>query len=81
MSHMRSVEDQRRLKRIRDQHGSEWFFGAAWDEEKGFYRKLYPPPGYSRNLKWCARRKERNQPELYQRGAYKKIYDYWWNYW
>lgn len=80
MSHMRAREDQRRARKLAEHTGRYWYCssGAYWDEDKGFYRRYYYPEDRRRCVKWCATRKARRQQELYQRGAYRRLYDFWW---
>lgn len=80
MSHRRSRENRRRLKKLAAAT-SKWFgSGASYDEERGFYVRYYARggSGYPKWLRTVANRKVRRAKNVPQCGGYRRIYDYWW---
>lgn len=78
MSHKRTVEDQRRLRKLYQATFNRWPTGAEWDEKHARYKRWYWTPGIKRYLRTRSNHVTRRAPGLYQRGKYKKTYDYWW---
>lgn len=77
MSHKRSVEDKRRLKKLADT--TRWPIGAWYSDEKDrYYRFSASDIGDSHWLKRDCNRRLRRRNALYQRGQYHKATEYWW---
>lgn len=78
MSHKRKVEDNKRLKKLyNDTKGR--FRGAWYNEEKGRYVKAdYTSPWLKNQSHRLTRRRLKNAPCHYERGHFKKTFDYWW---
>ena len=81
MSHKRSVEDERRLKRL--SHKSPWWRGAFYSDRKGRYLRFYlsdwgGDSKYAKYLKSSSNRRVRHHPDLLQHKSYRKAYDLWW---
>ena len=79
MSHKRSTEDKRRLKRLYDETKNSYGAGAYFNERKNRYIR------YSCHNEWfktysrkIVRRKLKNNEDLIHGNSYKKIFDYWW---
>lgn len=82
MSHRRATEDQRRLRKLYQATFNHWYsLGPSWDEEHGRYKRWYRTPGAKKFLRARSNRVARRAPGLYQRGEYRKTYDYRWNLW
>lgn len=80
MSHRRSHENRRRLKKLATAT-SKCFGGGAWyDEDKGRYIRYYARGGngYTKWLRTVANRRVRRAKNVPQGGGYRRVYDYWW---
>ena len=77
MSHKRSAEDNRRLKKLAE--NSCWPIGAWYSDKKNrYYRFSASDIGDARWLKRYCNRRLRRRKDLYQRGLYHKLTEYWW---
>ena len=79
MSHKRSREDDKRLKKLYEETKNSYIAGAYYNEHKDRYIR------YTSNNEWTktenrkyTRRKLNNSPFLLQRNQYKKVQDYKW---
>ena len=79
MSHKRSVEDKRRLKKLYEDTKNNYCSGAWYDEKKNRYIRYTCQnewfKTYSRRI---VRRKLKNDEDLIHGNSYKKIFDYRW---
>ena len=81
MSHKRSVEDKRRLKRLSKK--SRWWRGAYYSDIKDRYFRLYTSDwGGNKRVRWLKRycnKRIRRHPDLIQRGQFHKYSDFRWD--
>ena len=81
MSYQRARERNRRLKKLYDKTKNGYGAGAWYDEKKERYIRYFC---HDKDLKKQCRRttrrrlKQRHCGERLNRGAYKKVFDYWW---
>lgn len=81
MSYKRARERNRRLRKLYDATKHGYGAGAWFDTDKGRYIKY---SCHDKRLKTQCRRatrrrlKNRHFDENLQRGAHKKVFDYWW---
>lgn len=80
MGYQRSKEQKRRLKKLRHATQGSCIAGAYYDKDKNRYIRYYPRNGssYPRYLRKLANRKVRRSGGIPMYGAYRKVYDYWW---
>ena len=80
MSYRRSKEQRRRLKKLCQATQGSYGAGAYYDKDKDRYIRYSPRNGssYPRYLRRIANRKVRRSQGLPMYGAYRKVYDYWW---
>lgn len=76
MSFFRKKEEKRRLRNLYYETKGRYGPGAFWSDRKERFMRWY---GNGKELRTIANRKvRRRKNELYNKGLYKKIYDYWW---
>ena len=81
MSYKRARERNRRLKKLYDKTKNSYGAGAWYDEEKERYIRYFC---HDKDLKKTCRRttrrrlKQQHLGANLNRGAYKKVFDYWW---
>ena len=79
MSHKRSVEDKRRLKKLYEDTKNNYGSGVWHDEKKNRYiRYTCHNEWFKTHSRRIIRRKLKNSDILLDGNKYKKIYDYWW---
>ena len=80
MSHRRSRETRRRLKKLSVSSPRYTPSGAWYDEDKGRYIRYYArgSHGCTKWLRTVANRKVRRAKNVLQGGGYRRVYDYWW---
>jgi len=82
MSHRRSLEDRRRLKRLYEET-RHWIGGGAYfNSQKGRYiRYTWNKHRHPKCLRRCGHRKIRHlrDTDIPQGARYRQAYDYWWN--
>lgn len=84
MGYKRSVEDRRRMKKLYDETKTKLIGGAFFDKSKGrIIRFSYSdnPRGRESMTKYLKRqsnKRVRKSDELYERGTYRRVYDYRW---
>lgn len=74
---------QNRKKRLlKTYNATKHGYGAGvWlDDCTGCYRKYHAcrTSGYTKYLRRLSNRKVRKSKDIYNYGAYRKLYDYWW---
>ena len=81
MSYRRVAEDRRRLIRLAGETESRWGCGAYFCDRKGRYIRYYRSNanGASQYHRRQSNRRVRRKGDIYQRGQYRRVYDYWWN--
>jgi len=78
MSHRRSREDDRRLKKLYDETKNSYRGGAYLDERTGRYERYSIGNKFAKTQSVRAiRRKLKNSDVIYAKGQYKRFYDYW----
>ena len=80
MSHRRSRETRRRLKRLSVNRSRYSASGAWYNEDKGRYIRFYArgSHGSTKWLRTVANRKVRRAKDVPSGGGYRRVYDYWW---
>lgn len=80
MSHRRSKEERRRLKKLAKKTYPCYAGGAYFDENKGRYVRLYISgrSGFPKYLRKMTNKRLRRSKETFKYSEYKKILDYWW---
>ena len=79
MSHRRSREDDKRLKKLYEETKNSYGAGAYYDEKKGILRQYSVHSKFIKNQSTrTIRRKLKNSDIIYSKGQYKRLYDYWW---
>ena len=80
MSYRRSREQKRRLKKLCHATQGSCIAGAYYDDDKDGHLRYSPHNGcgYPKYLRRIANRKVRRSQGLPMHGAYRKVYDYWW---
>ena len=80
MGHNRSVEEQRRLKKLYMDTRTTYRGGAYYDDSKGRYVRWYNSrtPGYTKMIRRWANKKVRRMFDNLSHGLYKRAFDYWW---
>ena len=79
MSHRRSVEDERRLKKTYEETKNDYGPGVWYDERKGRYiRSNFTDTWLKTHCRRVIRRRLKQDAVFYEKGLYKKYFDYWW---
>lgn len=80
MGYRGSRERNRRLKKLYNETKNEYGAGAYYDEDKGRYVEYSPnrKSGHTKYLRKLSNRKVRKSKDYLNHGAYRKMYDYWW---
>lgn len=82
MSHKRSQEDKRRLKKKYETVGRYRYLGGVWyNEESDRYIRYWRSGHRSKFCKYCQRqsnRKVRRTKDIDNYSNYRKLFDYWW---
>ena len=79
MSHHRSIEDERRLKKTYEETKNSWGPGVWYDERKSRYiRANFTDTWLKKHCARIIRRKLKNNDTFNQKSLYKRYYDYWW---
>lgn len=80
MGYMRAAEEKRRLAKLGKETRRWRICGAYYSEEKDRYIRRYrgEANGAARYCRRQSSRSVRRQGDLFQRGEYRKVYDYWW---
>lgn len=82
MSYQRSIEDERRLKKLYDETKNSYYAGAYIDPRKGYYRYSVQDGDYAKWLKKYSnryiRRKLSTSDIIYSRRGDKKLREYKW---
>ena len=78
MSHRRKVEDNRRLKKLYEETKHKGP-GAWYDpKKKRCVRSDYTNAWLKTHTHRITRRKLNNETCSYEKGRYRKLFDYWW---
>lgn len=81
MSHKRTCENNRRLRRLYNKTKYNYASGVCYDERKHRYKRF---TSHSKDLKRLCKKITRhrlkyiNWDTISQRSLYKKAFDYWW---
>jgi hypothetical protein len=84
MSYQRNIEDKRRLKKLYLETKNSCIVGAYYDDKKNRMIRYSPSDNgnakisTTKYLKRQSNKKIRRSCDVFQRGGYKKQYDYWW---
>ena len=80
MSYRKSSENKRRLKMLGDKMSKGYFpSGVYYDEKKNRYIRYYRGNNWLKvHCRRMIRRKLKATETTYNKGQYKKLYDYWW---
>lgn len=76
LSFFRKKEEKRRLRKLYEETFSKYGPGAFWSDRKERYLRWYSNGKELRTM--ANRRVRRKKNELYSKGLYRKIFDYWW---
>lgn len=80
MSHRRKIGDDRRLRRTYRATRHSCISGVYYDRRKYRLIRFYQGKR-AKYLRRCSNKKVRRTKETYQRGQYRKVFDYWWRLW
>lgn len=81
MSYKRCVEDRARIRKLYNDVGHHYTPCVYYDERKGRIIKTYLSSGRKGRARWLKRqsnKKIRKYKGYIRKGAYKKVFDYWW---